>query len=154
MPHSTSHSSARRQQAGFTLIELLVSFVIFSFGLLGLVGLQTKIVSMNQSSLFRSQASALTDDVFDRMRADRINAIASPSAWATTTEDSSADMGTPATFTGRELQAWKREVEALLPNGEASITVVAGVAEVRIQWADDTRGRETEPQVFRTLSQL
>ncbi|MGY4830732.1 type IV pilus modification protein PilV [Sphaerotilaceae bacterium SBD11-9] len=154
MSYPTHRPTRHRRQAGFTLIELLVSFVIFSFGLLGLVGLQTKVVSMNQSSLFRSQASALTDDVFDRMRADRANAVASPSGWATDVTADAASMGSPATFTGRELQAWKREVEALLPNGAASITVVAGVVEVRVQWSDDTRGRDGDTQTFRTISQL
>ena len=156
MNHMTSSPARRRvarlkHQAGATMIEVLVSFVIFAFGMLGLLGLQTKTLAYSQASLTRSQASALTDDIVDRMRADRVNAMAG--RWNT-------DVGTPAasitpTGTGvytTDLPAWKAEVEALLTDGQAAVTVNAGVVTVLITW-DDSRGQDDRTE-FRTVTRL
>ena len=50
-------------------------------------GLQTRTMEFSQSSLYRSQATALTDDVLDRMRADYANAV--NGLWDTATTDAS-----------------------------------------------------------------
>ena len=60
---------------GMTLIEILVAVVVLSIGLLGLAGLQLKGIQVNQGSTFRSQAAMLAEDIADRMRADRSNAL-------------------------------------------------------------------------------
>jgi type IV pilus assembly protein PilV len=140
------------------MIELLVAFVIFSFGMLGVAGLQTKTLSFSQASLQRSQASALTDDILDRMRSDRLGALAQ--RWNTDRNETAAaavrsgvNIGVVAT----DLSDWKSQVEALLPAGQASIAVSAdpaslGVVTVEIFW-DDSAGRD-EAVVFKTVSRL
>jgi type IV pilus assembly protein PilV len=144
MMHSRS---APTRQRGVSMIELLVSLLIFTFGMLGLAGLQTRTLTFNQSSLFRSQATALTDDILDRMRADRLNALAG--RWDTPlTTASSAVAG--ALIYQADLKDWKQQVEALLPASKdgpavASVTTVtagadAGTVTVVIQW-DETRGQ-------------
>jgi len=139
------------------MIELLVAFVIFSFGMLGLAGLQTKILAQGQSGLYRSQAAALTADVLDQMRSSIIAARAGK--WNTTTGTHASSVTvTGGGIADTELQKWKRQVETQLPGGEASITVDASVAGVNnsvtivIQW-DDSRGREAV-QSFTTVSRL
>lgn len=130
------------RQRGVSMIELLVSLLIFTFGMLGLAGLQTRTLSFNQSSLFRSQATALTDDILDRMRADRLNALAG--RWDTPlTTASSAIAGTLIYQT--DLKDWKAQVEALLPSARASVVTNTtagssdlGMVTVVIEW-DDTR---------------
>ena len=130
------------------MIELLVSLLIFTFGMLGLAGLQTRTLTFNQSSLLRSQATALTDDVLDRMRADRVNALAG--RWDTpTTTAATAVTGTALYQT--DLKDWKAQVEALLPSGKASITTVTtgtaatnGTVTIVVEW-DDTRGAGERP---------
>lgn len=147
------------RQRGVSMIELLVSFVIFSFGMLGLASLQTKTLAYGQSSLYRSQATALTDDVLDRMRVDVVNAKAGQ--WNTPLTTLAAEVRPSGTgvFTS-DLPEWKRQVEALLPLGRASITVSSDVVTVIIQW-DDSRAQRTSttgtpaaaPQ-FKTVSRL
>jgi type IV pilus assembly protein PilV len=143
----------RRTQAGATMIELLVSFVIFAFGMLGVAGLQTKALSFNQASLMRSQATALTDDLLDRLRADRAGAM--NSRWNTALTTPSASVTVPGTgVVTTDLADWKRQVETLLPDGQASVNVTSGsgVVVVIVSW-DDSRGRE-DRSVFQTTSRL
>jgi type IV pilus assembly protein PilV len=140
----------RRRQAGATMIEVLVSFVIFAFGMLGIAGLQSKAVSLSQASLMRSQASALTDDIVDRMRADRANAMAGN--WNTSADDSASSISATGPLYHTDLRAWKTELEAVLPEGRARVTVTAGVVEVLITW-NDSRGRE-DATSFQTVTRL
>jgi type IV pilus assembly protein PilV len=125
------------------MIELLIAFIIFSFGMLGLAGLQTKVLSYNHSSLLRSQAMALTDDLLDRMRLDRANAVGS--SWNTALEDSASSISTGTAPYQFDLQDWKAQVEALLPSGQASIQMDAAngnTVTVIIQW-NDSRGTDS-----------
>ena len=144
------------------MVELLVSLLIFTFGMLGLAGLQTRTLTFNQSSLFRSQASALTDDILDRMRADRNNATLRQ--WDVAIGTLSSAMPN-ATFSQIDAKDWMAQVEALLPSGHASIFTEAaagadaGVVTITIQW-DDTRGAGATPgaayeaQTFETKTRL
>lgn len=136
----------RRAESGATMIELLVSVLIFTFGMLGLIGMQTKTLGYSQMSLYRSQATALTDDIFDRMRADRGNA--KKGDWNTPLTQKAADIS-GASVALTDLADWKQQVEALLPAGVASVSVVAGVVTVEIKW--DERGQTTP---FQTISAL
>lgn len=148
MTASPFTSSLARRQNGVGMIEVLVAIVILAFGLLGLAGLQTRVLAYSQSSLFRSQAAALTDDILDRMRADRTRALAG--SWNT---DLDADTSTiSSTFPDSDLKNWKEQVAVLLPTGQGSISVAASVVTIVVQW-DDTRGRETAQQ-FTTTTRL
>jgi len=156
-PPARRRVPGRRRQAGITLIELLVSLLIFSFGMLGLAGLHIRTLAYAQSSLFRSQATALADDVFDRMRADRTNARKTASgggSWVTAIDQGFEDVGSANT----DLADWKQSVEALLPGGQASIAVTNdGLVTVTIAWRDtkDTGGDTPDPaQTFVTVSRL
>lgn len=149
-PHLPTAIAPRRRSGGFSLIEVLVSLVIFAFGMLGLAGLQTRLLSYSQASLYRSQAAALTDDILDRMRADRARAKAGD--WNTL-------FGTPsASITGgalhqADLRDWKRSVEQLLPGGTAQIEVAAGLVTVKLQWDERRTGDDALPP-FSTTSRL
>ncbi len=57
---------ARRQQEGFTLIEALISMLIFSIGILGLVGMQTVAARVSTDARFRSEAAAAADELLAR----------------------------------------------------------------------------------------
>ncbi|WP_150118783.1 hypothetical protein [Collimonas fungivorans] len=57
----TNHSLKR--QGGFMLIEVLAAILIFSFGMLGLVGLQAATINNSISAEDRSQAALLADNL-------------------------------------------------------------------------------------------
>ena len=65
-----------RAANGFTLIEILVTLVIISVGLLGIAGLHSMSLRNNFDALIRSHASALADEIADRMRSNRTRALA------------------------------------------------------------------------------
>src|SRR5690606_33858548 len=64
----------RHCQRGVGLIEVLIAVLVLSFGMLGLVGLQTWSLRNNQSALERGMATVQTHSIADAMRADRVNA--------------------------------------------------------------------------------
>lgn len=137
------------RQMGASLIEVLIALVIFAFGTLGLAGLQVRALSFSQSSLFRSQATVLADDVLDRMRANRVDAKAG--RWDTTLSNTASSIS-GAEIYKTDLKDWKQQVEGLLPSGQAAITVTATEVTVTIQWLDDRRNAETTQ--FVTKSRL
>lgn len=143
----------RRAQAGVSMIEFLVALIIFAFGTLGLAGLQTQALAYSQGSLYRSQATTLTDDILDRMRADRANAKAG--TWNTLLTANAASITGP-TIAQTDLKDWKQQVEALLPSGQAAVDVNANIVTITIQW-DDSRGNRsstTTNQQFVTKTKL
>lgn len=58
-------------QAGFSLIEILVTILILAIGLLGLAGLQTRMLATELESFQRSQALLLVQDMVNRINANR-----------------------------------------------------------------------------------
>ena len=60
-----------RAQRGVTLLEVLVSILIFSFGILGLVGLQARATQYSVDAEDRNRAALLADDLAAQMRMAR-----------------------------------------------------------------------------------
>ena len=132
--------SQRHTQRGVTLLEVLISILVLSVGLLGYAGLQTVSMKNNTSAFQRSQATMLTYDIVDRMRANKPN-LASYQI----------GMGTVGAFP--DVVSWKNEVAAALPEGDASIEVdLSGDATITIQWDDNRDG--TDPIEFVTQTAL
>jgi type IV pilus assembly protein PilV len=120
----TSHRPPRRAtQGGFSLIEGLVSILIFSLGILALVGLQANSMQMSSSAKYRSDASLLANALIGQM-------------WVTdrtvTTLQNNFNTGQPNYAT------WLSDVQATLPVSAASAPTVAvsasGVVTVNIYW--------------------
>jgi len=143
-------SAPSARQRGFGMIEILVALVIFAFGMLGLAGLQTRSLAFSQTSLYRSQAAALTDDILDRMRADRTNAKAG--SWNTALGTASSSISGTAIYQA-DLRDWKQTVEQLLPSGAAEVDVAAGLVTITVQW-DEIRVGGNSAQQFVTKSKL
>ena len=57
--------------SGFTLLEVLITIVILAFGLLGLVGLQTRMHLTEVEAYQRAQAVLLLSDMAERMSVNR-----------------------------------------------------------------------------------
>ena len=59
-----------RGQQGFTLIEVLVSILILAVGLMGLAGMNSRILTGQFEAYQRAQASLLVQDMVNRIRAN------------------------------------------------------------------------------------
>lgn len=126
-----NHSHSLRSQGGFTLLEVLVTIVILSLGLLGYAGLQMATLKNSASAYQRSQATILANDMFDRMRVNRLQAVAG---------NYNTTIGAPAAgagVAGQDLLDWKTLVGNALPGGDGAINVDAtGNVLIQIQWTD------------------
>jgi type IV pilus assembly protein PilV len=137
----------RGREQGFSLLEVLVAVVILAFGLLGFALLQTMNVRYVQSANYRTQATNLAYDLTEQMRSNRFQ-----SAWytnATFASGSKTATGVctrpTATVTlDQNIARWQCQVvKALGDNASATVTVVDGVANISISWADERWSRTT-----------
>lgn len=127
------------QQAGATLLEVLVAIVIFSVGILGILGLQASTAGVGADARFRTEASALADELIAKMQVwDPANVVT----------DFSGDTTGGSLTGGDEFTAWYngklKGATTRLPNAQAVVTVgqQAGaaaadagfVARVNIRW--------------------
>ena len=107
-PHS-------KLQRGVSMIEVLVVIVLFSFGLIGMVGLQAKAVQTSVSAEDSSRAALLANDMASAM-------------WAANT----------VTLPSADISTWNTRVGDAssrgLPNGAGTVTVSAGVATITVTW--------------------
>jgi type IV pilus assembly protein PilV len=108
----------RSSQHGMALIEVLVSLLIFAFGVLGLIGLESRAINFSVDAEDRNRAALLANEI-------------SSSMWLT----GSVTVSTAA------LAAWNTQAStptaAGLPNGVVTITPVAGSTnstDIAITW--------------------
>jgi type IV pilus assembly protein PilV len=124
-----------RRVRGFSLIEVLITILIFAVGLLGMAALQAVSMRSNQSANFRTQATALSYMIIDRMRA---NAEAIPrgeylAAMEAANCDDAVDATPPA---AHDLSLWRQQIACQLPEGQGAIEFEADGVHVQIQWTD------------------
>lgn len=67
------HRALRTTQRGVMLIEALVGIAIFSFAILGIVGLQATAIRAVRDADYRAKASLFADQLVGRMWIDRFN---------------------------------------------------------------------------------
>jgi len=127
----------KRFQRGATLIEVLVAVLITATGVMGAAALQLNSVKFNQLANVRSTAVFLANDITDRMRANRVRAIAG--AYDIAVADSAP---TGSAINEVDLREWLAELAVRLPSGDGSITRVGSVITVTVQW-DEGRMRES-----------
>jgi len=167
-------SRGLRQKAGFTLLEVLVALVVLSIGLLGLSGLQTSSLRNNHSAFLRSQATIVTNDIIDRMRANSFAAVnghydvnySGGQINVTCTNGSGASGACTAaeslsvTVAQTDIDEWRTYV-GRLPGGDSKLEIdtvtLSGVdydiAEITVKWLDARDAAGTELEVV-TRAQL
>ena len=119
-----------RSQAGVMLIEALIGILIFSIGILALIGMQGAAIRNTTDARYRSEASFLANQVIGQMWVDRANLA----------------LYTAAGYAPRD--AWETNVASTLPGVTGArlptITVSAdNEVVVTIQWLQpgETQGR-------------
>ncbi|QIL78594.1 fimbrial assembly protein [Diaphorobacter sp. HDW4A] len=125
--HSSSIRSSRQDQRGAALIESLIAVLLFSLGVLGLIGLQTRAIGMASESDDRNRAALLADGAVTSM-------------W----------QNASVTLTSADLTQWQKDVADRLPNGSGTITAVSSMsrtADILITWRPPTRGQSDTNQL-------
>jgi len=113
------------QQKGVMLLEALVGILIFSIGILAMLGMQAVGIRNTMDSKYRSEAAYLANEIVGQMWVDRSN-IASY-------DDSGAG--------NARRTAWNTRVASLMPQDPASpsttaptITISGRQATVTVRW--------------------
>lgn len=102
-----------RSSKGFTMIEVLVSLLVFSFGVLAMVGLQATAVRLSTDARDRASATFLADQLLGRIL------IANPAdaaAFAHKPTGTTACAPGGSSSTNSVVTGWLSEVSAVLPN--------------------------------------
>lgn len=117
----------RRQHKGVALIEALMAILIFSVGVLGLVGLQASMTRAQTAAKFRSDAANLASEAIGLMWVDKGNLA----RYASATCDGH-----------RPCLDWKNKVASALPGGTTLVTtnVSDGAVSVTLTWTVPNEG--------------
>ena len=117
-------NSSRRGQAGVALLEVLVSVLLFSLGVLGLIGLQARAINLSIDAEDRNRAALIANDIAATMWTTR-TVVIDAAAW--TTRASNPQAGG-------------------LPSGNVTITsdAMTNSADIVITWRPPQRAT-TEP---------
>lgn len=113
-----------------SLVEVLVGLVIIAVGLLGLMGMQARALSLQKDSFDRSSAAELIAQLAERMRANHLGFMANRYASSllpgatigTAAACLSATPCTPQTLAAWDLVNWQRGLRARLPDAGAVVT--------------------------------
>ena len=89
-----------RKQAGVVLIEALLGILIFSIGILALIGMQSVAVKNTIDARYRTEAAYLANSILSQIRLDMANITLYP-------DSNTANYVPRAT--------WRNQVEATLP---------------------------------------
>lgn len=119
MNKSLGRRMARRASRGVALIEAMVAIIIFSVGVLGVVGLQSAMTKTQTASKFRGDAAYLASELIGTMWGD----IGNLAQYATASCTSHA-----------RCNDWKTKVGTTLPKGNAKVEVVNGEVTITITW--------------------
>jgi len=112
-------------QSGVTLIECLVAILIFSLGIIGMIGLQASAIRNTMEADYRVKASYLANQIIGTMWTDRTNL---------------AIYDTTSGSANTKLAAWKALVSTTLPDATATLTnkptisVVGTQVDVTVNW--------------------
>ena len=66
------NGSISTRERGFSLLEVLIALLVLSVGLLGIAGLQTVSLKFNHQSYARTQATALTSDMVEKIMSNPV----------------------------------------------------------------------------------
>ncbi len=143
--HISHHSK------GFSLFEILITVIILAVGLLGLAALQVTSLKANHGALQKSQATFLTYDMIDRIRANRNDAL--NESYDITLADVKP---TGSTLPETDVNDWLTSVAILLPSGDGAIDcTTAGVCTITVSWNIQREGivdGSNNPIPLRTFS--
>jgi type IV pilus assembly protein PilV len=131
----------RDSQRGVLLLEALLALLIFSIGILAIVGMQGVAVSQSTDAKYRVDASLLANELIGQM-------------WVGSRATLQADFSTG----GTAYSAWLPQVQATLPGAQANPPVVVvdanNVATIDIWWQAPSSDPNATPHHFRSVAQI
>lgn len=118
----------KTRQQGSILIEGLIAILIFSVGVLALMGMQAVAIKNASQAQYRSQAALLAGQILNQMMVDQVNIANYADGGGAPSRD-----------------AWDVQVTDALPNGAGSIAYVDTPATPRLATVTVTWRAPDEP---------
>lgn len=140
-----------KQQTGVVLLEALLAILVFSLGILALVGLQATAVKQSTDAKYRSEAALLANDIIGQM-------------WVS--DRTAATLQTNFATGGTQYAAWQARVASMLPGVAAnppSVTISidnsvaaspTAIATIQIFWVAPSEPAGTTPHNYLTIAQI
>lgn len=130
-------SIKQHKQQGSMLLEALISILIFSMGILAIVGLQANSIKMSSDAKYRSDASMLANQYVALMWADVASAVIPAN-----TPFNNSQFVNFASPSGTNFTPWLNTIQANLPNATATVlpvtTLNPGIAVAGAQQSTST----------------
>lgn len=121
--HTRAHLNIAKTQGGIALVEALIAVLLFSLGILALVGLQAVMSKNVTQAKLRAEASFLANQLIGQMWVDQANL----SSYVAT--------GGACAITGYANCAnWQTQVRQVLPGGSANVAVNGTIVSVLLSW--------------------
>ena len=111
-----------KRHGGFTLIEVMVAILIFSFGVIAMVGLQAVSIGNMVQGTHRTNASLFANRLLGQMMVDKGNVASYADAAGTS-------------FVPKA--SWLADVQAALPNGGATVVISGTQATIVVSWRNN-----------------
>jgi type IV pilus assembly protein PilV len=166
------YKSMLKRQAGLTLIESLVALVVLALGVMGLAGVQTRLLVETRTANSRAIAVGLIEDLTNRMALNRTAAVgqqqAAPPAVTTASlyafdwggaagtgtampvvaQNCALNVCTPAQMAVFDLFQWRTAVNRAFPGGQATVVQMLSASGdnrqlgVAIAWTPNEKSAE------------
>ncbi|MCX7174331.1 MAG: type IV pilus modification protein PilV [Proteobacteria bacterium] len=143
--NNRSHTSSR--QTGSMLLESLIAVLIFSMGILAIVGMQASAVKASSDAKYRSDASMVANQLIGEM-------------WVNNRTQATlqANFQGGAGNDGPLYTAWLADVQAALPGAAANPPVVtvtqASLVTITVFWIAPGEPAGTAPHSFNVVAQI
>jgi type IV pilus assembly protein PilV len=112
----------RKQQSGVLLLEALIAILIFSLGILGVIGMQASAVAANRDAQYRTDAGLLANELIGQMwSANRIGANLQARFQG---DCDDALVACSHVVDGDLYLAWRARVRATLPGADVNDPIV------------------------------
>ena len=134
----------KKTQHGVMLLEAMIGILIFSMGILAIIGMQARSIANVSDAMFRSQASFLANEIIGQMWVDR----GGPD---TSTMPNLANYAYPPGGAAA-LTTWIAKVQNELPQGNAtkSTDTSTGAVAVTITW----QARNADTHTLNVVTQI
>ena len=152
LPVLTMRATAPRLQSGSLLLEAFMAILIFSMGILAIVGMQTSAVKSSTDAKYRTQASLLANELIGQM-------WVSDRTQATLQTNFQGGAGTD----GPLYTNWYSNVQAALPGAAANPPTVAiapgadpltSVVTIAVRWKAPSEPPTDPPHRFAVTAQI
>ncbi len=125
--HLNPNVHRRRLQQGSLLLEALISILIFSLGVLAIVGLQVSSVNLSSDAKYRADASMLASQYVGKMWEDLAVAVSAPSV-SCSNPFSISQFDNYKSPAGTNYLPWWTLVQEQLPNATALVETTTVLA--------------------------